>query len=88
MIGALKKAVDEHEASASNYAYLFDRVEVLEGKPQHWGTQSRCQNNRAVLYPGDATTSIVEERRYEIGLESLAESLRRSDAICVKLGSP
>ena len=81
MLPALKKAVDEDEASKANYAYLFDRIETEEGKPQHWGTQAKCEGGRAVLYPID-DMSAVDERRKAAGLGPLAESIKSEDALC------
>ena len=84
MLPAMKVAVDADEATKRNYAYLFDRVEVGRGKPQHWGTQSRCENEQAVLFPVDEI-SHLEQRRKQIGLEPLAESLKAAAAICRRL---
>ena len=81
MLAAMKSAVDAGEASKRNYAYLFDRVQDGEGKPQYWGTQSKCENGRAVLSPVDDMT-YIEERRRGVGLDTLAESLKESNIIC------
>ena len=71
MIGSLQEAMTAGEASKMNYAYLFDRIQVSEGKPQHWGTQSRCEQGHAVLYPLDAGTNEVDGRRKAVGLAAL-----------------
>ena len=84
MLPALKKAVDEDEASKANYAYLFDRVETDEGRPQHWGTQAKCENGGAVLYPIDDIAS-VDERRRLVGLGPLAESVESENALCKRV---
>lgn len=81
MLGAMKSAVDAGEASKANYAYLFDRVQIGEGRPQHWGTQSTCEKGRAILSPVDDMANI-EERRKEAGLGPLADSLKGSDVVC------
>lgn len=77
MLPALKKVVDVGETSKTNYAYLFDRVQTDEGKPQHWGTQAKCENGRAVLYPIDDMTNL-NQRRKAVGLGTLDESLLRT----------
>lgn len=84
MLPALKKAVDEGEAEKSEYAYLFDRVQTDEGKPQYWGTQSKCENGHAVLYPVEDMAN-VDKRRKAIGLDPLDESLRASDRLCQRV---
>ena len=49
--GAARSAtwVEAREASKVNYAYLYDRVMLGQGKPQHWGTQGRCKDGKAIL---------------------------------------
>ncbi|MGH9728096.1 MAG: DUF6624 domain-containing protein [Candidatus Acidiferrales bacterium] len=84
MLPAMKNAMDAGEASKRNYLHLYDRVQIGEGKPQHWGTQSSCENGRAVLSPVDDMTGI-EERRKEAGLDTLADSLKGSNAICARV---
>jgi hypothetical protein len=81
MLGAMKSAVDAGEASKANYAYLFDRVQIGEGRPQHWGTQSTCEKGWAILSPVDDMANI-EQRRKEASLGTLADSLKGSDAVC------
>lgn len=84
MLPALKNAVDEDEASKSNYAYLFDRVETNKGRPQHWGTQARCENGQAILYPVDDMKGI-DERRRAVGLAPLAEGMNSLTALCKRV---
>ena len=81
MLPALKEAVDNNEALMRNYAYLFDRVQTSEGKLQRWGTQSRCEDHRAVLYPIEEPYH-VDERRHNIGLNSLEASVQQSTLVC------
>jgi hypothetical protein len=67
VLPAMEQAVAKMEASKVNYAYLYDRVMVGEGKPQHWGTQGKCENGKATLETvGDPAN--LEERRSELGI--------------------
>jgi len=84
ILPVMKTAVDAGEATKRDYAYLFDRVQVERGKPQHWGTQSHCENKQAVLYGIDDPPQL-EHNREEAGLEPLPESLRAASSICKKL---
>ncbi|MGH9529213.1 MAG: DUF6624 domain-containing protein [Terriglobales bacterium] len=84
MLPSLKNVVDEDEASKTNYAYLFDRVQTDLGKPQHWGTQSKCEYGHAVLYPVDDMPNI-DKRRKAIGLGPLDGSLKASDRLCQRV---
>ncbi len=49
MLPAMELAIQNGEASRSDYAYLFDRVSIRQGKPQRWGTQAKCVNGLPVL---------------------------------------
>lgn len=81
MLPSLKNAVDEGEAEKTEYAYLFDRVQTEEGKLQRWGTQTKCEDRHAVLYPVDDVADI-DKRRKTVGLGPLDESLRAADQFC------
>ena len=75
MLPALEKAAKGGDASMSDYAYLYDRVQMGLGKPQHWGTQAKCENGKPVLYPVDDPAG-VDARRKELFLPPVAEYLR------------
>ena len=69
----LEGAVNENKASAIHLAYLTDRVAVLEGKPQLYGTQFDWDEN-GELSPNDFDDlKKVNQRRKAIGLNSLEE---------------
>ena len=60
----MRRAVEQDEASAADLAYLVDRVNVFEGKPQIYGTQ-----------PGHPieNEAEVDQRRKSVGLQTRAE---------------
>ena len=63
-----------------DYALLFDRVLVSDGKPQIYGTQAKLENNKLTFYPiKDATKA--DKRRKKIGLPPLAEYLKELEEI-------
>ncbi len=74
VLPAMKRAVDQGEASKANFAYLYDRVMVGEGRAQHWGTQTRCQDHLPVLDPVD-DPSTLDKRRAELHLMPVAQYL-------------
>jgi hypothetical protein len=43
LLPALEKAAKNGNASMSDYAYLYDRVQVGLSKLQHWGSQPNCE---------------------------------------------
>ena len=63
LLPALEKAAKDCNASMSDYAYLFDRLQTGLGKAQHWGTQAKCENGKPVLYPVDDRAGLDMGRR-------------------------
>jgi hypothetical protein len=72
---ALEKAARDGNASMSDDAYLYDRVQMGLGKPQHWGSAAKCENGKPVLYPVDDPAGL-EARRKELFLMSIREYLQ------------
>jgi len=56
------------EVSATDYAYLVDRVATNEKKPQTFGTQGACDGNAWKPDPIVASQGL-DARRHEVGLE-------------------
>lgn len=75
LLPALEKAAKSGDASMSDYAYLYDRVQVGLGRPQHWGTQAQCSNGKPVLSPVDDPGGL-DARRKELFLAPVQEYLR------------
>jgi hypothetical protein len=59
----MEQAAKSGEASMSDYAYLYDRVQVGLGKPQHWGSQTKCVNGKPVLDPVDDPAGLAQRRK-------------------------
>jgi hypothetical protein len=73
----LEKAVAQGEAPAWQFAYLADRIRVLEGRPQVYGT-SFDWDERGEMSPCEIEDAEhVDARRRAAGLPPLAESVRR-----------
>jgi len=73
VLDLLTAAVAAGEATPRQLAYLTDRVRMLEGKEQIYGTQSiRDEGGHPVPYPIEDPDH-VDERRAGAGLESLGE---------------
>lgn len=73
----LRKAVKEGEARGDQLALLTDRVLMLEGKPQIYGTQIKPFKDGKVEVWTIADEANVDKRRAEVGLGPLAEYLER-----------
>lgn len=69
----LEALCPQGETDPTNYAYLFDRVAINEGRPQRYGTQG------GMVAPGKwepdpmEDPAGVDERRKAVGLEPLEE---------------
>ena len=74
LLPALEKAAQGGNASMSDYAYLYDRVQMGQGKPQHWGTQVNCQHGKPELYPVDDRAGL-DTRRTELFMLPIREYL-------------
>lgn len=70
----MQQAVAVGEASASNFAYLTDRVRVAEGRPQLCGTQNRVVDGKVVSAEIEDAAQ-VDDRRAAVGLGPVAEYL-------------
>lgn len=66
----LMEALPQGEINPANIAYLKDRVLMMNGKPQIYGTQYKGKDLQ--LYPIEDPEH-VEERRAHMGLNTLAE---------------
>jgi hypothetical protein len=67
-LALLEKAYKAGEASERDYAYLFDRVAVADGKPQRYGTQFKDGKPQPIEDEAN-----VDARRKAIGLGTMAE---------------
>jgi hypothetical protein len=62
------------EIRGDDFAALFDRVAIGEGRPQRYGTQYRCQEGKQVSYPIESIEKAEELRRALNFEQSLAEA--------------
>jgi len=81
ILPAMEAAMRQGEASRGDYAYLDDRVRVGKGKPQRWGTQTRCVNGLAVLSPVEDQASL-EDRRRELRMPPIGVYLQMMKDMC------
>ena len=84
---ALEKAAKGNNASMSDYAYLYDRVQMGLNKPQRWGTQATCENGKPVLYSVDDPTGL-DKRRAELFMPPIREYLQIDSLVklCAQVG--
>lgn len=77
--GLLRQASENGDAHAWQHAYLDDRIRILEGLPQRYGTQFRDGENGPEPAPLEDAEN-VEARRQELGLPPLSEIIARARA--------
>ena len=71
----LKEAVDKNQANPSNYAYLYDRVQVAKGEKQLYATQSTTNNGlKTGFFQPIEDESNVQNRRTEMGISKSIET--------------
>jgi hypothetical protein len=83
----LERAANRGEASKSDFAYLFDRVQMHSGKPQHWGSQVACKDGKPELIPVDDPARL-EQRRKELFMIPLAGYLKSMERTCAAMKLP
>ena len=75
VLSRLERLAREGGTNASNFAYLWDRVAVAEGRPQRFGTQMECVDGANHPTGGLEDAGRVEERRAEFGMQTYASYL-------------
>lgn len=68
----MRLAVEEGKARAMDLAYLEDRVEMRNGRPQIYGSQVEMKDGRSRLWP-IMDEDMVNERRKGVGLGPLED---------------
>lgn len=84
VLTTLSKLWESKETSARNYAYLYDRVAVKEGKPQLHGTQGQCKATGVWEPQPISDPDKVDERRTRMGMEKLEDYIKRYETVCAK----
>jgi hypothetical protein len=62
----MERMVASKEALGSEYALVYDRIAVGEGRPQRYGSQMHCVDGRMVPQPTEDPEHL-EERRAPMG---------------------
>ncbi len=72
----LYKYCEEGEADWMHYAMLYDRCNIISGKPQRYGTHSKVlENGELRMLPWEGDKDTIDEQRAKIGLPLLAKPL-------------
>ena len=73
----IREAAERGEVARKRVAMLEDRSRVFEGKQQRFGTQFDWDEDGEMSPNPIADPETVDERRAEMGLEPLADAVRR-----------
>ncbi|MDI9862011.1 DUF6624 domain-containing protein [Flectobacillus roseus] len=74
----LKEVVDAQKADSIHYAYLSDRIAVLEDRPQVFGTQFDWDENGKLSPNPIEDVANVNERRKSVGIPNTIEEQTES----------
>lgn len=74
MLPRLEPLAMSGEISGTDFAALFDRVAIGEGRPQRYGTQYRCEQGKQASYPIESVERAEELRRALNFEQTLAEA--------------
>ncbi len=86
-LALLKEAANKNEADMKMVAFLEDRLLMIEGKPQVYGTQHVVDKTTNRLVPYEIVdVANVNARRTKIGMEPLEEKTQELNAEQVKPG--
>ncbi len=83
VLAALKEHVERKNASGQSFAFLTDRIELTNGRPQIYGTQV-FMSGRTTIKPC-IDTSAIDLRRASVGLEPLQQYLQKCNDIFYRM---
>ena len=78
ILRAMTPMVANGDASGTQYALLYDRVAMYEGKVQRYGSQIVCNNGHFEVSPVEDREKL-DELRASVGLEPIADYLKYWD---------
>lgn len=70
-VPVLRDLAAKGEATGYQYALMYDRLEVMEGRPQRYGSQMRCEVGRFAPFPIEDRDQL-DVRRASVGLGPFA----------------
>ena len=82
MLELLGEAVTRGQSAPARYAYLYDRVQVLAGAPQRYGTQGRCVEGGGWEPLPLEDAARVNRLRAEVGLGTLDATRAQVAQLC------
>ena len=75
----MKKEVAKQNASGQNFAFLSDRIEINNGRPQIYGTQVNMSGNTTIKSCID--TANLDIRRKSVGLEPIQDYINQCNEV-------
>lgn len=74
----MKTQVDKQNATGQDYAYLIDRIEINENRPQVYGTQVNMGPGGTKIKPCIDTANL-DNRRKLVGMQPIKDYLKQCD---------
>lgn len=79
VLKSMKQEVDKQNASGQNFAFLTDRTELNNGRPQIYGTQVFMSGNTKIKPCIDSIN--LNQRRKSVGLSTIEEYIEKCNDI-------
>lgn len=73
----LEPLVGTGQIADAQFALMYDRLAINEGRPQRYGSQYTCDGRQSRLAPLESDAASVDERRAAMGMVSMAENAKR-----------
>ena len=73
----MENMLESEDASARNYAYLYDRVMLKVSGKQRYATQFECRDGKYVPQPLERDIASSDRYRAAAGIETVAENAKR-----------
>ena len=73
----LEPLVGTGQIDDAQYALMYDRLAINEGRPQRYGSQYTCEGRQSRLAPLETDEATVDERRAAMGMVSMADNAKR-----------
>jgi hypothetical protein len=89
VLAKMEPLLTDHEVRGEDYALLYDRVALQEGRPQRYGTQgTHCENGKYAVPPDVEDPARLDQRRAQMGMEPMAGYLVELDEMYGKCAEP
>jgi len=89
VLAKMQPLLADHEVRGEDYALLYDRVAIQDGRPQRYGSQgTHCENDKYAVPPDVEDPAHLDQRRAQLGMEPMAAYLAELDDMYGRCEAP